>query len=73
MHIPAAPTGELSILPFRQALETSGLRGDFDADRWLYVPVSIPNTGTFWVPAGRTRSHRRQPLHRRAGRLGQHP
>lgn len=38
MHIPAAPTGELSILPFRQALETSGLRGDFDADRWLYVP-----------------------------------
>ena len=38
MHIPAAPTGELSILPVRQARETSGLRGDFDADRWLYVP-----------------------------------
>ena len=38
MHIPSAPTAELELLPFREALERSGKRGDYDAARWLYVP-----------------------------------
>ena len=38
MHIPSAPTAELELLPFREALERSGKRGDYDASRWLYVP-----------------------------------
>jgi hypothetical protein len=38
MHIPAAPTEELSILPFAEALAHSGLSGGYDADKWLYVP-----------------------------------
>ena len=38
MHIPSAPTAELALLPFREALERSGQRGDYDPARWLYVP-----------------------------------
>lgn len=38
MHIPAAPTDTLDILPFAEALEESGRRGDYDAEAWLYVP-----------------------------------
>ncbi len=38
MHIPSAPTRELSLLSFREALEQSGRRGEYDAARWLYVP-----------------------------------
>ncbi len=38
MHIPSAPTRELNLLPFRDALAMSGKRGDYDPDRWLYVP-----------------------------------
>ncbi|MBQ3275513.1 MAG: DUF1643 domain-containing protein [Oscillospiraceae bacterium] len=38
MHIPSAPTAELELLPFREALSRSGKRGDYDPERWLYVP-----------------------------------
>ena len=38
MHIPSAPTAELELLSFREALERSGQRGDYDPARWLYVP-----------------------------------
>ena len=38
MHIPTADTDTLELLPFRDALEKSGQRGDYDAARWLYVP-----------------------------------
>ena len=38
MHIPSAPTAELELLPFREALSRSGKRGDYDPARWLYVP-----------------------------------
>ena len=38
MHIPSAPTAELELLPFREALARSGQRGDYDPARWLYVP-----------------------------------
>ena len=38
MHIPTADTDTLELLPFRDALEMSGRRGDYDAARWLYVP-----------------------------------
>ena len=38
MHIPAAPTAELSILSFAEALSRSGFSGGYDADKWLYVP-----------------------------------
>ena len=38
MHIPAAPTEELSLLPFSEALRQSGQRGGYDAAKWLYVP-----------------------------------
>ena len=38
MHIPAAPTAELSLLTFDEALARSGHSGDYDPDEWLYVP-----------------------------------
>ena len=38
MHIPTADTDTLELLPFRDALEMNGRRGDYDAARWLYVP-----------------------------------
>ena len=38
MHIPGSPTQELTLLPFAEALERSGRRGDYDPARWLYVP-----------------------------------
>ena len=38
MHIPSAPTRELSILSFAQAMAQSGRRDDYDPARWLYVP-----------------------------------
>lgn len=36
MHIPAAPTQDLSVLSFAQAL--SGSASEYDRDKWLYVP-----------------------------------
>lgn len=38
MHIPACESSELEILGFEAALESSGRRGDYDAEKWLYVP-----------------------------------
>ena len=39
MHIPSAPTSELFILPFSQALEQALRENpDYDVSRWLYVP-----------------------------------
>lgn len=38
MHIPTADTETLDILPFAEALAQSGRRGDYDAEKWLYVP-----------------------------------
>ena len=38
MHIPTCESSELSILSFDEALENSGRRGDYDAEKWLYVP-----------------------------------
>ncbi len=38
MHIPAAPTAELSLLRFDEALARSGHTGDYDPAEWLYVP-----------------------------------
>ena len=38
MHIPQSPSQTIDILSFEDALELSGLRGDYDAERWLYVP-----------------------------------
>ncbi len=38
MHIPSVSTGELELLSFAEALEQSGRRGDYDSERWLYVP-----------------------------------
>ena len=38
MHIPSAPTREVELLSFDEALAQSGLRGDYDPRRWLYVP-----------------------------------
>jgi len=38
MHIPAAPIAEKELLTFEKAMEKSGQRGDYDADKWLYVP-----------------------------------
>ena len=54
MHIPTADTDTLELLPFREALEKSGQRGDYDAARWLYVPDFY--TDTFSVRAGKSRS-----------------
>ena len=38
MHIPSAPTRELEVLGFDEALARSGRSGDYDRERWLYVP-----------------------------------
>ncbi len=38
MHVPSAPTTELDILSFDEALARSGRTGGYDRDRWLYVP-----------------------------------
>ena len=38
MHIPSVSTNELELLSFADALAQSGRRGDYDAERWLYVP-----------------------------------
>ena len=38
MHIPTCESSELDILSFDEALKASGSRGDYDADKWLYVP-----------------------------------
>ena len=37
-HIPSAPTAELSILPFADAMARSGQSAGYDAEKWLYVP-----------------------------------
>lgn len=37
-HIPSAPTAELSVLPFADAMARSGQSGGYDAEKWLYVP-----------------------------------
>ena len=38
MHIPAAPTQDLTLLPFAEALSRSGQGDDYDPARWIYVP-----------------------------------
>ena len=38
MHIPSAPTAELELLTFDEALSRSGQTGAYDAEKWLYVP-----------------------------------
>lgn len=38
MHIPTCESCELEILSFAEALESSGNRGDYDTEKWLYVP-----------------------------------
>ena len=38
MHIPSAPTTELSILTFSEALARSGKSEAYDPEKWLYVP-----------------------------------
>lgn len=38
MHIPTCESSQLEILSFDEALSNSGSRGDYDADKWLYVP-----------------------------------
>ncbi len=38
MHIPSAPTRELEVLGFDQALAQSGRGGGYDRSKWLYVP-----------------------------------
>ena len=38
MHIPASRSQELALLDFEEALSRSGKSGDYDADKWLYVP-----------------------------------
>ena len=38
MHIPTCESSELAVLSFNEALNASGQRGDYDPDKWLYVP-----------------------------------
>ena len=38
MHIPSAPTADLALLSFEEALERSGKSGGYDPEKWLYVP-----------------------------------
>ena len=38
LHIPSAPTSELSVLSFADAMARSGLGDGYDPEKWLYVP-----------------------------------
>lgn len=38
MHIPTCESQKLDILSFDEALFNSGGRGDYDSEKWLYVP-----------------------------------
>ena len=38
MHIPSATTAELSLMTFEESLARSGKSGDYDPEKWLYVP-----------------------------------
>lgn len=38
MHIPSAPSQSVELLSFDEALEKSGRGGEYDAEKWLYVP-----------------------------------
>ena len=38
MHIPSAPSSQLEILSFSEAMDRSGHSGGYDAGHWLYVP-----------------------------------
>lgn len=38
MHIPSGASQTVELLSFREAMELSGRRGDYDAQKWLYVP-----------------------------------
>ena len=38
MHVPTCESTQLEILGFYDALNNSGARGDYDSDKWLYVP-----------------------------------
>lgn len=39
MHIPTSATSEITILPFREALEAANRENpDYDVQQWLYVP-----------------------------------
>ena len=38
MHIPCGASQTVALLSFDEALALSGQRGDYDAERWLYVP-----------------------------------
>ena len=38
MHIPSAPTHEVALLSFDEALARSGRNGQYDPARWIYVP-----------------------------------
>ncbi len=38
MHIPSAPTAELAVLSFAEAMAKSGQSGGYDSETWLYVP-----------------------------------
>ena len=56
MPTPSADTDTLELLPFREALEKSGQRGDYDAARWLYVPDFYTEYDTFSARAEKSRS-----------------
>lgn len=38
MHIPSAATSEINILGFQEALKCSGTSGEYDSEKWIYVP-----------------------------------
>ena len=38
MHIPSSQSQDVALLDFEEALSRSGKSGDYDADKWLYVP-----------------------------------
>ena len=38
MHIPSAPTAQLEVLTFDEAMARSGRSGGYDPEKWLYVP-----------------------------------
>ena len=38
MHIPVCESSAIELLDFEQALSLSGRSGDYDSEKWLYVP-----------------------------------
>ena len=56
MHIPSSDTAQLTLVTFREALAAANTPNEsYDIQKWLYAPIFIVNTVTYWVHEGKIR------------------